>query len=141
MRSKPRRGQARRGPARPIRRRVPVRTEPGRLRTAGNRVAHHLSPRAADVLGVALIVLAVLAVLGVWFWAGGVFGTILEVAVRGLVGVLGYAIPVAALAWAVVLVRGTLPEVRGRVVVGSLVLGLGILCIVSVGCGNPSLVA
>src|SRR5213595_430690 len=65
------------------RRRAP---RPHRLRKAGARVAHHLSPRARDVLGIALIVLAVLSVLGLWLNGGGPFGQVLVVSTRGLFG-------------------------------------------------------
>jgi DNA segregation ATPase FtsK/SpoIIIE, S-DNA-T family len=90
------------------------------------------------VIGVALIVLGILTVLGEWFGAGGVFGTAVDVAARGVFGVAGYAFPVAALFWAVVLIRGTHPDDRGRMLVGLWILVFGALGLVSLARGNPS---
>jgi DNA segregation ATPase FtsK/SpoIIIE, S-DNA-T family len=111
---------------------------PGVIRTTGSRVAHHLTPRSADVLGVALIVLGILTVLGVWFEAGGAFGRWLTIATRAAFGVAAYAVPVLALFWAVVLIRGTHPDDRGRMLVGLWILAFGVLGIISLARGNPS---
>src|SRR4029079_7064847 len=106
-------------------RRARRREGPGPIRSTGARVARHLSPRAADVIGVALIVLGILTVLGLWFGSGGAFGSWMKTAVRSVFGVVGYAFPVIALAWSVVLIRGTNPEDRGRMLVGLWILALG----------------
>ncbi len=119
----------------------PRREGPGRIRATGARVTKHLSPRAADVLGVALIVLGVLAVLGVWFGAGGAFGSACRYAVLGLFGLAGYAFPIVALAWAFVLIRGTHPDDRGRMLVGLWITAFGVLALLSLARGNPSPVA
>jgi S-DNA-T family DNA segregation ATPase FtsK/SpoIIIE len=111
---------------------------PGPLRKAGARVGRHLSPRAADLLGVALAVLGVLAILGLWFGAGGPFGRGFDVAVRWTFGLAGYVFPIVALAWAVVLIKGTAPEVRGRVMVGMWIFALGSLGLLSVARSDPS---
>jgi S-DNA-T family DNA segregation ATPase FtsK/SpoIIIE len=111
---------------------------PGRIRTTGSRVAGHLSPRAADALGIGLIVLVVLTVLGLWFGAGGVFGRGMEVALKAMFGVAAYAFPVVALAWAVVLIRGTHRDTRGRMLVGLWILAAGALALLSLGLDNPS---
>src|SRR5207245_4918952 len=103
-RAKPRRRRGRAGRRPAARRSRPA--GPGPIRRAGSRLGRHLSPRAADVLGVAVAVLGVLTILGLWFGAGGPFGRAFEVAVRGAVGVAGYAVPVVCLWWAAVLVRG-----------------------------------
>ena len=100
-------------------------------------MGRHLSPRAADALGIGLVVLAVLAVLGLWFGAGGPFGSALVVVVRGLFGPVGYALPVIVLYWAVLLLKGTLQEDRGRMLVGLFIGGLGILGTASLAEGNP----
>src|SRR5438105_9298628 len=50
--------RARRAPAK--------RAGPGRIRKAGSRVAGHLSPRAAEALGVGLVVLTALWIMGLW---------------------------------------------------------------------------
>src|SRR5207302_4415463 len=124
------RGRAARKPARRIRR-------PSRMRRAGASVVRHLSPRAADVLGIGLLVLAALTALGLWFGAGDPVGSFFEVSAKGLVGVAGYAVPVVAFAWAIVLIRGTSPDDRGRLVVGSVILTVGVLGLLSVAVGDP----
>jgi DNA segregation ATPase FtsK/SpoIIIE, S-DNA-T family len=130
-RRKPRRGRkpARRASARSSGRRP--------IRKAGSRIARHLSPRAADILGVGLIILAVLAVLGMWMDAAGPFGKVLRVAARGLFGLPAYALPVIAAYWAVLLLRGTAQDDRGRMLLGLFIAGLGIAGIFSLWQGNP----
>ena len=111
---------------------------PGRVRAAGGRAARHLSERAADVLGVALAVLTILLVLGLWFDLGGLFGRILQVSVKGLFGPVGYALPVVAAFWSFILMRNTPPQVRGRMLVGLSITAVGVLGLVSLARGNPS---
>src|SRR6266516_2619658 len=81
-----------------------------RIHRAGAKVARHLSPRAADALGIGLLILGLLAVFALWFDTGGPFGAALQVTVLGLFGLAGYGFPVVAVYWAVVLVRGTAIE-------------------------------
>jgi len=104
-------------------------------------VARHLSPRAADALGIGLIVLAALTVLGLWFGAGGPFGRLFTVVTKGLFGPAGYAFPVVAAYWAALLLRGTAPESRGRMFVGLWIVLFGALGLASVARSNPSPVA
>src|SRR5262249_1941814 len=111
--------------------------QPGVIRSTGSRVVRHLSPRSADVLGVALIVLGILTVLGVWFQAGGVFGRWLTISARAGVGAAASPVGVLALFWAVVLIRGTHPDDRGRMLVGLWILAFGVLGLISLGRGNP----
>jgi len=80
-------------------------------------------------------------VLGVWLDTAGPFGAFLRIAVLGLFGVAGYAFPVVALYWAVVLFRGTAVEDRGRMLVGLWILALGGLGIASIAGHNPSVAA
>jgi len=101
-------------------------------------VAQHLSPRAADALGIGLIVLAALTVLGLWFGAGGPFGRLFTVIMKGLFGPAGYGFPVVAAYWAVLLLRGTAVEARGRMLVGLCLALAGALAVVSVLRSNPS---
>src|SRR3989442_1524112 len=61
--SKPGARRGRRGRSR-RRREATKRQRPGRIRSAGTRVAGHLSPRAPDALGVGLIVLTALRTMG-----------------------------------------------------------------------------
>jgi hypothetical protein len=108
------------------------------VRRTGARVAGHLSPRAADALGIGLFVLAALSILGLWFGAGGPFGSALQTAVRGLFGPVGFALPVVAGYWAVQLVRDTPHEDRGRMLVGLCVAALGALGIAESSPGTGS---
>src|SRR5947208_4293808 len=109
-----------------------------RLRDAGSRVGRHLSPRTEDAIGIALLVVTGLCVLGLWLGAGGPFGTALQVSVLALFGPVGYALPVLALYWAVLMLRGTVREERGRMLVGLTILALGVLGVASVFGRNPS---
>jgi S-DNA-T family DNA segregation ATPase FtsK/SpoIIIE len=112
-----------------------------RVGEAGRRVAGHLGPQLADAIGIGLVVLAVLSALGIWFEAAGPLGRGLSWLVRGAFGVSGYAFPVVALWWGVMLFRGTAEEDRGRMLVGlwfALMGGLGLWSLLA---GNPSPVA
>jgi S-DNA-T family DNA segregation ATPase FtsK/SpoIIIE len=101
-------------------------------------MVRHLSPRGAEVVGIGLVVLAILSVLGLWVHAGGPFGRLLQVSVRGLAGPVGYVLPVLAAYWAVLLILGTAEQDRGRMVVGLIIFALGVLGTASVAGGNPS---
>jgi S-DNA-T family DNA segregation ATPase FtsK/SpoIIIE len=101
-------------------------------------VGRHLSSRGADVLGVVLLVLGALGALGLWFGAGGPFGRLLQVAVRGLFGPAGYAVPIAVGYWAALLIAGSPREDRGRRLIGLTLASLGVLGLISVAQGNPS---
>src|SRR2546428_1706707 len=108
------------------------------LRAVGSRTARHLSARAAEALGIGLVVLAIIAILGLWLGAGGPFGRFLQVAVRGLVGPVGYVLPVLAGYWALLLIVGTAEQDRGRMLVGLVIAALGVVGTASVAGGNPS---
>ncbi|MFN2589295.1 MAG: DNA translocase FtsK [Actinomycetota bacterium] len=94
--------------------------------------------RRADLVGIGLIVLAVLTVLGLWFEAGGPFGKLLLVAGKASFGPFAYGIPVAAAFWAALLLTGTDPDVRGRMLVGVAIGLAGVLGLASIAGGNPS---
>jgi len=83
-------------------------------------------------------VFAALGVLGLWLHSGGPFGRLLTVGVRGLVGPVGYVLPILAVYWALLLIRGTADQDRGRRLVGLIIGGLGVLGLASVAEGNPS---
>jgi S-DNA-T family DNA segregation ATPase FtsK/SpoIIIE len=82
-------------------------------------------------------VLALLSVLGVWFDAAGPVGDFLTWALRGLLGVLAVAFPIIGVYWGLVLLRDTAREDRVRMFIGSTVLGLGVLGVVSLLGGKP----
>jgi S-DNA-T family DNA segregation ATPase FtsK/SpoIIIE len=110
----------------------------GAVSAAGKKVASHLRPQLADVLGIGLVVLAALSVLGVWLDAAGPVGRYLRILVQGTFGLAGYAIPLVSLWWGLVLMRGTAEEERGRMLVGlslAVVGGLGLFSLLR---ANPS---
>jgi S-DNA-T family DNA segregation ATPase FtsK/SpoIIIE len=108
------------------------------MASAGQRMARHLAPQAADVVGIGLVVLALLVALGLWLDAAGPVGRFLSFLVRGTFGLLGYAFPVLALWWGLVLVRGTVEEERGRMLVGLWLMLMGGLGLGSLVAGNPA---
>jgi S-DNA-T family DNA segregation ATPase FtsK/SpoIIIE len=107
------------------------------VRKTGARMARHLSPLAADAIGIGLVVMAILSALALWFGAGGPLGRGLQVAAAGLFGPVGHALPVVAGYWALLLIRDTAREERGRMLVGLGMAVLGVLGIASVAQGNP----
>jgi DNA segregation ATPase FtsK/SpoIIIE, S-DNA-T family len=129
---------SRRSSGKARRARAAKRTGARPIRNAGAKIVRHLSPRAADVLGVTLIVLATLAVLGMWLDAAGPFGRLLRVGGKGLFGLPAYAFPVVAAYWAVLLLRGTAEDDRGRMLVGLVIVSLGIVGLFSLAKGNPA---
>jgi DNA segregation ATPase FtsK/SpoIIIE, S-DNA-T family len=91
-----------------------------------------------DGLGVALLVLGVVAAAGIWWGAGGPVGSWLSGAVAAVVGLGAVVLPVLVVAVGVLLM-GTQPhpESRPRVAVGSLLLALGVLGLVHIAAGRP----
>jgi S-DNA-T family DNA segregation ATPase FtsK/SpoIIIE len=87
---------------------------------------------------VTLIILALLAILGMWLDSAGPFGGLLRVGAKGLLGLPAYALPVVAAYWALLLLRGTAEDDRGRMLVGLVIGSLGILGLFSLGQGNPA---
>src|SRR3954454_24559962 len=102
------------------------------------RAAHHLVPWARDALGIGLIVFAMLAVLGLWLDSGGPFGDAGDYLAHAFTGVAGVAMPVIALYWGILLLRGTAEDDRIRMVLGFVILLGGALGILSVLRDNPS---
>ncbi|MGH2681346.1 MAG: DNA translocase FtsK 4TM domain-containing protein [Actinomycetota bacterium] len=98
-----------------------------------------LSPWARDALGIGLIVLSLLAVLSVWIEAGGPVGRAISWLLRGAFGIGAYAFPVLGAWWGVVLLRDTAREDRVRMAIGFAMLVAGVLGLVSLFAGNPSL--
>jgi S-DNA-T family DNA segregation ATPase FtsK/SpoIIIE len=92
-----------------------------------------------DGLGVALLVLGVVAAAGIWWGAGGPVGSWLSGAVAAVVGLGAVVLPVLVVAVGVLLM-GTQPhpESRPRVAVGSLLLALGVLGLVHIVAGRPA---
>ena len=101
-------------------------------------MARHLAPWAGDAIGIGLVVLALLAVLGLWLGSGNLVGRLMTFLVRGSIGVAGYAFPVLALYWGVVLILGRRPDQVIRMFLGFLILFAGGLGILSLARDNPS---
>ncbi|GIU96461.1 MAG: hypothetical protein KatS3mg013_0264 [Actinomycetota bacterium] len=129
---------------------MPTKTSPSRRRSAsrasssrGRRgpartpVREILSPWARDALGIALVVLGLLAVLAVWFGTGGPVGRGLAWALRGALGLGAAAFPLVGLYWGVVLVRDVAREERVRILIGCVALAAGALGGLSLVAGNP----
>src|SRR3954452_22136341 len=100
-----------------------------------------LSPHARDALGIFLCVLALVAVLGLWFDAAGPVGDFLGWAFRGAWGVAAITFPLIGIYWGILLLRDTAREDRVRMFIGFTVLGLGILGLLSLLGGNPAATA
>jgi S-DNA-T family DNA segregation ATPase FtsK/SpoIIIE len=91
-----------------------------------------------DGLGVALLVLGVVAAAGIWWGAGGPVGSWLSGAVAAVVGRGAVVLPVLVVAVGVLLMASRPhPESRPRVAVGSLLLALGVLGLVHIVAGRP----
>ena len=97
-----------------------------------------LSPWARDAIGIGLVVLALLAVLGLWFDAAGPVGGWLTWVLRACFGVAAVTFPIAGAYWGIVLVRDIDREERVRRFIGFSVFGLGTLGLLSLIAGNPS---
>jgi DNA segregation ATPase FtsK/SpoIIIE, S-DNA-T family len=128
-----------RGTKRKPARRSPARRKPSKDRPSiPRRAARHLVPWARDALGIGLIVLAALAVLGLWLDSGGPFGDAVDYGAHAFTGAAAVTMPVVAMYWGILLLRGTAEEDRIRMVLGFLILLAGTLGIMSVARGDPS---
>jgi len=97
-----------------------------------------LSPHARDAAGIGLVVLALLAVLGVWLEAAGPVGQGLSWLLHGAFGLAAMLFPIVGVYWGIVLLRDVAPEDRVRMFIGFVVLTIGALGILSLARGNPS---
>ncbi|HXJ64912.1 MAG TPA: DNA translocase FtsK 4TM domain-containing protein, partial [Actinomycetota bacterium] len=102
------------------------------------RAARHLKPWARDALGIGLIVLAMLAVLGLWLDSGGPFGDVVDYTSHAFTGIAAVVMPVVAAYWGVLLLRGTAEDDRIRMVLGFAILLCGALGILSLLRLDPS---
>jgi S-DNA-T family DNA segregation ATPase FtsK/SpoIIIE len=106
-------------------------------RRSRSRVAL-LRPWARDAFGIALVVVALLSILGLWLEGGGLLGRALSFAIRGVFGSGGLAFPIVAFYWGVLLLRDLAEEERVRMFIGFAVALAGALGLVSLLGGNPS---
>nr|WP_296770604.1 DNA translocase FtsK [Rhodococcus sp. (in: high G+C Gram-positive bacteria)] len=92
-----------------------------------------------DGLALGLLAVGVIVAAAVWFSAGGPVGEWIAIAVRGVVGEAGYLVPVLAVGTAVVLMRSEPnPEIRPRLVLGSILVALPILGLWHMAAGSPA---
>ena len=114
------------------------RRKPSSKKKARTPVRTHLSPWARDAAGIALVVVAVLSALALWFHAAGPAGRYIDQAARAVIGSVAVALPVLLAYWGFLLVRGTAEEDRVRMFLGFLIALLGLLGLFSLLRGNPS---
>ena len=119
-------------------RRAPASTSKRAASSKRTPVRQHLAPWARDAGGIGLVVVALIAVLGVWFDAAGVVGHWINVALHAAVGTAAVVFPLVALYWGVLLLRASIAEVRVRMFIGFVLAVAGILAIVSLARGDPS---
>jgi S-DNA-T family DNA segregation ATPase FtsK/SpoIIIE len=92
-----------------------------------------------DGIALGLIAVSVVVAASVWFSAGGPVGEWIEVGIRAVIGDAGYVAPVLGVAIAIVLMRSEpRPEVRPRLVLGSILLGLPVLGLWHMAAGSPT---
>ncbi|MGA9161929.1 MAG: DNA translocase FtsK 4TM domain-containing protein [Actinomycetota bacterium] len=110
---------------------------PGAKRTARTSVRSHLRPWTRDALGIGLVVLALLAVLGLWFGSAGPVGRGLDWLLHATFGLAAVVFPILALYWGLVLLRGTAEQERLRMFIGFSIAAIGVLALLSLWQGNP----
>ena len=114
-------------------------TTKGRGKKTSNRpsVRSHLRPWARDALGIGLVVLALLAILGMWFGSAGPVGRGLDWLLHATFGIAAVVFPVLALYWGLILLRGTAEQDRMRMFIGFAIAAVGVLALISLWHGNP----
>lgn len=100
-------------------------------------VRTHLSPWARDAAGIALVVVAVLVALALWFGASGVAGRWVNQAAHALLGVLALSLPLLLVFWGFLLITGKDGDARIRMFIGFCLAVAGLLGLVSLARGNP----
>ena len=134
-----RRSSSRRSSHRRTKKKPPRRRRPARRKAPPKTPVHQiLSPHARDAFGIFLVVLALVAVLGLWFDAAGPVGDFLGVGLPRRVG-RGRRSPSRSsrIYWGILLLRDTAREERVRMFIGFSVLGLGVLGSLSLLGGDP----
>jgi DNA segregation ATPase FtsK/SpoIIIE, S-DNA-T family len=111
---------------------------PGPVGRAGRAFASHLGDQKQDVVGIGLVLFGVLAGLGMYADAGGPVGDFLEAIARGLLGLAGFLIPPLIAWFGLLVVLGRPSPDVGRIAVGSVLLGLGVLTSWHLLAGSPA---
>jgi S-DNA-T family DNA segregation ATPase FtsK/SpoIIIE len=106
-----------------------------------SQTAKALSPHKGDIQGVALLLIATLLALGVWFHNGGNVGVFLELFLRGLFGYGAYAVPVLVAGLGIAMFRRSVmpagDPIAARVTIGLLAVLLGGLGLIHLSRANP----
>jgi S-DNA-T family DNA segregation ATPase FtsK/SpoIIIE len=129
------RGSSSKGGRKPAK---PSGRKPAPKRPARASLWTHLAPWARDAFGIGLVVLALLAVLALWFDAAGFAGRWIELGLRAAVGSAAVVVPIIGVFWGLVLLAGAREEPRVPMFVGFCLAFAGVLAIVSILAGNPS---
>jgi S-DNA-T family DNA segregation ATPase FtsK/SpoIIIE len=82
-------------------------------------------------------VLALLAILGLWFGSAGPVGRGLDWLLHATFGIAAVVFPVLALYWGLILLRGTAEQDRMRMFIGFAIAAVGMLALISLWHGNP----
>ncbi|BCN53717.1 DNA translocase FtsK [Prescottella equi] len=92
-----------------------------------------------DGIALGLIAVSVVIAGGMWFSAGGPVGEWIETAVRAVVGAVAAVLPLLGIGIAVVLMRTEpKPDIRPRIVLGSLLVGLPAVGLWHIAAGAPT---
>ncbi|MBV6755927.1 DNA translocase FtsK [Rhodococcus opacus] len=92
-----------------------------------------------DGIALGLIAISVVVAGGIWFSAGGPVGEWIETGVRAVFGGASAVLPLIGVAVAVILMRTEpKPEIRPRLVLGSLLVGLPVLGLWHIATGSPT---
>ncbi len=92
-----------------------------------------------DGIALGLIAVAVVIAGGMWFSAGGPVGEFIETCVRAVVGAVAAVLPILGVVVAVVLMRTEpKPDIRSRLILGSLLVGLPAVGLWHIAAGAPS---
>ncbi|MFO7778913.1 MAG: DNA translocase FtsK [Nitriliruptoraceae bacterium] len=102
-------------------------TSDGSSSGVGAAFAEHLGERRRDIGGLALVVLGVLVGLGTYADAAGPVGEFLEAVALGLLGLVGYVVPVLLTWFGLLVVIGRPGPEVGRIAIGAAIGLLGIL--------------
>lgn len=92
-----------------------------------------------DGIALGLIAVSVVIAGGMWFSAGGPVGEWIETAVRAVVGAVAAVLPILGVGIAIVLMRTEpKPEIRPRLILGSLLVGLPAVGLWHIAAGSPT---
>jgi S-DNA-T family DNA segregation ATPase FtsK/SpoIIIE len=107
-------------------------------RRSTKRTRKVLSPWIRDAVGIGLVVSALLAVLALWFGSAGPAGHAISWILHAAFGLAAVTFPPFAVWWGAVLLRDLEPEDRIRIGIGSCILILGALGLLSLARSDPS---